>query len=128
MSRANGNGTARLEQGISSIVRVASRSMDTSTAIMLRRSFVKLMPYSCRSKTLRNTLDIMHKKGLIVSDKVASKCVIELSNAFDDVMEDVIGDDNVDRTSVQQFEALLCKAITYICRFCLLYTSDAADE
>jgi len=57
----------------------------------------------------------MAKKGMIISDKVASKCVIELSNAFDDVVKDV-GDDQFNRSSMLLFEAMLCKAVTYMCR------------
>ena len=105
---AHRNVTNELEGSVNSIVNVSRKAM-------MRSSFIKLIPFECRSKTLRNTLDIMAKKGMIISDKVASKCVIELSNAFDDVVKDV-GADQFNRSSVLLFEAMLCKTVTYMCR------------
>lgn len=104
----NSNVTKNIEDGISTLIN-KKKNMECKAA------FIKLFPFQCRSRTLRNTLDIMNKKGLIVSDKVASKCVVELSNTFDELVKD-LGEDQLNRSSTLLFEALLCKTITYICR------------
>jgi len=100
--------TKTIDEGLSTLVEMKKKHE-------CKAAFIKLFPFNCRSRTLRNTLDIMSKKGLIVSDKVASKCVVELSNAFDDLIKD-LGENQLNRSSTLLFEALLCKTITYICR------------
>lgn len=102
------NITTELDNHMTKLFNIAKKGL-------MKTSFVKLIPFNCKSRTLRSTLEIMHKKGLIVSDKIASKCVIELSNAADDMVKD-LGDDQFNRSSVLLFEALLSKTIAYICR------------